>query len=248
MTSGHDVVTAGPDRQAAVGHLAAWGAVGLIAQSAFMAGWLIAETWQGPRYSVVADTISDMQAATAPRVWFIVTCFAIGGVGTFCFAVFGLRPALAAGRETPRAVWMLALAGLAIGNSFPLVPCELPAAGCTAHQQLYSPGGLTDAVLATAAFLVLVFTPGQLRKRLGERREWRHLVPVMTAASVICPVAFLALSAASLTGTAQGLAERALATSCVLWISALAITLVRVSRRSCVPDWRGARECGTRRR
>jgi small-conductance mechanosensitive channel len=232
MTGGQDLVTiAGPGR-AAVSHAAAWGVVGLFAQSAFMAGWLIAEAWQGPRYSAIADTISDMQAATAPHVWFVVTCFAIGGVGTFCFAVFGLRPALAAGRAAPHAVWMLALAGLAIGNSFPLIPCELPAAGCTAHHQLYSPGGITDVVVATAAFLVLVFTPAQLRKRLGELPEWRHLVPVLTAARVVCPLAFILLSVASLTGTAQGLAERALATSCVLWISALAIALVRVASRA----------------
>jgi hypothetical protein len=225
------VVIGGEAGRKASSHLIAWGTVGIFAQSAFMAGWMIAEAWQGPRYSAIADTISDMQAATAPHVWFIVTCFAIGGVGTFCFAIFGLRPALAAGRAAPQAVWMLALAGLAIGNSFPLIPCELPAPGCTAHHQLYSPGGITDAVVATAAFLVLVFTPSQLRKRLVELPEWRHLVPVMTAARVVCPLAYTVLSVAWLTGTGQGLFERALATSCVLWISSLAITLVRLARR-----------------
>ncbi len=240
MTSSQHAVIDGEVRPAAVGHLVAWGAVGLIAQSAFMAGWLVAESWQGPRYSAVADTISDMQAATAPHVWFIVTCFAVGGVGTFCFAVFGLRPALAAGRAAPHAVWMLALAGLAIGNSFPLTPCELPAPGCTAHLQLYSPGGITDVIVSTAAFLVLVFTPAQLRKRLAELPEWRPLVPVMTAARVACPLAYTLLSVAWLTGTAQGLAERALATCCVLWISLLAMTLIRVARRSgTVPPARG---------
>jgi Protein of unknown function (DUF998) len=232
VTSGQDVVTSGEDHRESVIHLIAWGTVGIFAQTAFMAGWLIAETWQGPRYSAIADTISDMQAATAPHVWFIVTCFAIGGAGTFCFAVFGLRPALAAGRAAPHAVWMLALAGLAIGNSFPLIPCELPAPGCTAHHQLYSPGGITDLIVASAAFLVLVFTPAQLRKRLGELPEWRRLEPVMTVARVACPLGWMVLSVASLTGTAQGLAERALATSCVLWIASLAITLVRVARRS----------------
>jgi hypothetical protein len=166
-------------------------------------------------------------------VWFPVACFALGGAGTFCFAVFGLRPALAADAAIARhAVWMLALAALAIGNSFPLIPCELPAPGCTAHHQLYSPGGLTDATLATAAFLVLVFTPAQLRKRLNVLPAWRPLVPVMTAARVICPLCFTLLSIASLTGTADGLAERLLATSCVLWISSLAVALIIVPRRT----------------
>lgn len=233
MTSHHGVVGAAPSRLR-VGQLVVWGVVGLVAQAAFMAGWLIAETWQGRGYSPVSDTISDMQAATAPHVWFPVACFALGGAGTFCFAVFGLRPALAAAATTSRhAVWMLALAGLAIGNSFPLIPCELPAPGCTVHHQLYSPGGITDATVATAAFLVLVFTPAQLRKRLDLLPAWRPMVPMMTAARVICPLCFILLSIASLTGTAEGLAERVLATSCVLWISSLAVTLIIVSRRTC---------------
>jgi Protein of unknown function (DUF998) len=214
-------------------HLIAWGALGVIAQAAFMAGWLAAETWQGPRYSAVTDTISDMQAATAPHAWFPIACFATGGIGTFCFAVFGLRPALAgAGRVAAHAPWMLALAGLAIGNSFPLIPCGLSQPGCTTHHQLYSPGGMTDAIVATAAFLVLAFTPGPLWERLKLLPQWRRLKPVMTTARVLCPLCFLLLCAAALTGTAQGLAERALATSIVLWIAALAVTLIRASRRA----------------
>jgi hypothetical protein len=53
---------------------------------------------------------------------------------------------------------MLAVAGLAIGNSFPLIPCQRIAAGCSAQVQLHSPGGMTDAVVATIAFAVLVIT------------------------------------------------------------------------------------------
>ena len=214
-------------------HLRAWGLIGVVAQVAFMAGWLAAETWQGPRYSVVADTISDLQAATAPHVWFPVACFAVGGIGTFCFAVFGLRPALAgAGRVVAYGPWLIALAGLAIGNSFPLIPCGPAAPGCTAHHQLYSPGGMTDAIVATAAFLVLSFTPGPLWERMRMLPQWRRLRPVMTAARIACPLCFILLSIASLTHTAQGLAERALATSLTLWIGALAVALIRVSGRA----------------
>jgi hypothetical protein len=230
MTTGQ-AGTRGTRRGPARGsHLAAFGVLGVVAQVAFTAGWLVTETWQGPRYSAITTTISDMQAATAPHAWFPVACFAAGGLGTFCFAVFGLRPALAGvGRVAWHAPWMLALAGLAIGNSFPLIPCQLSNPGCTAHHQLYSPGGMTDAIVATAAFLVLAFTPGPLWQRLKVLPEWQGLRPVMTAARIICPLCFLLLCAASLTGIAQGLAERALATSCVLWIGALAVTLIRVS-------------------
>jgi hypothetical protein len=212
------------------GQLRWWGVVGLIAQVAFLAGWLVAETWQGPRYSPVTDTISDLQAATAPHVWFPITCFALGGIGTFCFACFGLRPALAgAGRVAAYGPWLLALAGLAIGNSFPLIPCGLAAAGCTAHQQLHSRGGLTDAIVATVAFLVLSFMPGPLWRRMSALPRWQPIAPVMTAARLICPLCFLLLCAASLTGVAQGLAERILTTALTLWLGSLAVTLIQVS-------------------
>ena len=42
-----------------------WGAVGIAAQVLFTAGWVITETWQGPDYSPIANSISDMQAQTA---------------------------------------------------------------------------------------------------------------------------------------------------------------------------------------
>lgn len=211
--------------------LLGWGVLGLIAQAAFTAGWLIAETWQGPRYSPVTDTISDMQAATAPHVWFPIICFAVGGVGTFCFAVFGLRPALAdAGPTAWYAPWMLALPALALGNSFPLIPCRLSDAGCTAHHQLFSPGGLTDAIVASAAFLVLAFAPGPLWRRMRPLPQWRCLEPVLKTARIVCPLCFILLSISSITGI-EGLIERILATSCVLWIGALAVTAISVSRQ-----------------
>ena len=93
MTSHHGVVGAAPSRLR-VGQLVVWGVVGLVAQAAFMAGWLIAETWQGRGYSPVSDTISDMQAATAPHVWFPVACFALGGAGTFSSRSSGCGPRL----------------------------------------------------------------------------------------------------------------------------------------------------------
>ena len=212
-------------------HPLAWGIVGLVAQAAFLAGWLIAEAWQGPGYNPVTDTISDMQAATAPHAWFPIICFAVGGLGTFGFAVFGLRPALAAaGNRAAYAPWMLAVAALAVGNSFPLIPCQLAKPGCTANVQLLSPGGLTDAVVASLAFLVLAITPGPLSQRMRGLPRWQRLAPVMTAARAACLACFILLGIASATGVAEGLMERILATCCVAWISGLAVTLIAVSR------------------
>ncbi len=212
--------------------LAVWALVGLLAQVASMAGWTVAETWQGPRYSVVSDTISDLQAATAPHVWFPIACFAAGGIGTFCFAVLGLRPALSgAGRVASQAPWMLGLSALALGNSFPLIPCSLSDPGCTVHRQLSSPGGLTDAIVAGVALSVLAFTPAPLWQRLSVLQGWGVAKFALMPARVACPFLFLLLVVSSFTGTDQGLAERALVTSCVLWVGALAVALFLVWRK-----------------
>jgi hypothetical protein len=129
---------------------------------------------------------------------------------------------------------MLACAALALGNSFPLIPRRLPDPGCTARHQLVSPGGLTDAIVATIACLLLAFTPFPLWRRLKVLPQWQPLKPVMIAARVTGPACFLLLAISSDTDTAEGLTERRLAT-CVLWMGALAVTLIFVSRHARTP-------------
>jgi hypothetical protein len=212
----------------------AWGVVGVAAQVVFTAGWVIAETWQGPRYSPVADTISDLQARTAPHAWFPIACFALGALGTFGFAAFGLRPALSgAGRIATFSPWLLAMCGLAIGNSFPLIPCRLSDPGCTATSQLLSPGGLTDAIVAGLAFLGLALTPFPLGRRIAAIPSWRRLTPVTRVARVALPLSYVLLAVSTNINSmpAVGLIERVLATGCVLWIGALALNLILVSRQ-----------------
>jgi hypothetical membrane protein len=204
-----------------------WGVIGLLAQVVFAAGWVIAETWQGPRYSPVTDTISDLQAATAPHVWFPVLCFALGGLGTFGFALFGLRPALAG--VSWAAAWKIGLSGLALGNSFPLIPCQLSAHACTATSQLLSVGGLTDALLSGVALWVLAITPFPLARRVTSLPGWKSLKPILLVAGVVTPALYGLLAIALFTGAAQGIAERVLVVVCQLWICLLAGNLIRVS-------------------
>jgi Protein of unknown function (DUF998) len=221
-------------QRSAAGQWLVWGLVGVIAQVVFTAGWVITETWQGPRYGPIQDSISDMQASTAPHVWFPIVCFAVGALGTFGFVVFGLRPALAgAGKLAAKSPWMLAIAALALGNSFPLIPCRLSDPGCTANAQLLSAGGLTDAIVAGLAFLVLDIVPFPLWRRMAVLPGWRRLKPVMFAARVIGPVLYLLLAVSTNMSSmpAAGLIERLLATTCVLWIGALAVNLIVESRR-----------------
>lgn len=208
--------------------------VGVTAQVVFTASWVVTELWQGPRYSPVNDTISDMQARTAPHVWFPIAAFALAAIATFAFAVFGLRPALAgAGKRASFAPWMLAFSALALGNSFPLIPCRLSDPGCTPSFQLNSPGGLTDAIVSGFAFFVLVITPFPLWRRLATLPGWQRLRPILLAATLIGPILYvlLAISSNEASMPALGLIERALAVTCTLWIGALAVNLILESRR-----------------
>ena len=208
--------------------------VGVTAQVVFTAGWAVTESWQGRGYNPVNDTISDMQASTAPHVWFPIASFALAAIATFAFAVFGLRPALAgAGTRARYAPWMLACSALALGNSFPLIPCRLSDPGCTPSFQLSSPGGLTDAIVSGLAFFVLVITPFPLWRRLATLPGWQRLRPVLLAATVIGPILFvlLGISSSQASMPALGLIERALATTCALWIRPLAVNLIIESRR-----------------
>lgn len=214
-------------------HGLAWGMVGVSGQILFTAGWVISETWQGPRYSPFSDTISDLQAATAPHVWFPIACFVVAAGATSAFVVFGLRPALAgAGKAARFAPWMLALAALALGNSFPLIPCQSSNPGCSSAFQLHSAGGLTDAIVSGIAFLLLVITPFPLWRRMAVLPEWRRLKPVVMTARVTGPACYvlLAVSSSLSPSPAIGLIERLLALSCVLWLGALATNLALTSR------------------
>jgi hypothetical protein len=205
-----------------------------MAQVAFTAGWVVSESWQGPNYSPISNTISDMQASSAPHVWFPIASFAIAAVATFAFSVFGLRPALAgAGKRGRFAPWMLACSALALGNSFPLIPCRLSDPGCTPSFQLNSPGGLTDAIVSGLAFFVLAITPFPMWRRLAALPGWRRLRPVLLAATFVGPILYvlLAVSSSQPAMPALGLIERVLATTSALWISALAVNLIVVSWR-----------------
>ena len=85
---------------------------------------------------------------------------------------------------------MLAILTLALGNSFPLIPCSAANLGRIFHRQISSPGGLTDAIVAGVALSVLAFTPSPLWQRLTPLRNWQSVKFVLVPAWVVCPFLF----------------------------------------------------------
>jgi Protein of unknown function (DUF998) len=209
-----------------------WAAIGLAAQVIFTLGWLLADRWQGAGYSPIRYTISDETALGAPHAWFLITCQLLAGAGTIGFALFGLRPALApAGPVARYAPWMLAAGALVYLVIWPRLPCRLADAGCSVHQHLASPGGLTDAIGSGLLIGVLVMTPFPLWRRLRELPEWQRARPVMIAARLLGPVLVIAAAAQGpyAPGAQEGILERALALLTATWICTLAVILFTTS-------------------
>lgn len=63
----------------------AW--LSLAAQVAFVVILVAAAMWQGPRYSSVTHTISDMSAVTAPYAMFLIVILTLCGAATIGFAL-----------------------------------------------------------------------------------------------------------------------------------------------------------------
>jgi hypothetical membrane protein len=91
--------------------------VAIAAQVLFVASWLAAASWQGPRYNVPAHSISDMYAVTAPHGSFLVVVFTDCGAATILFALFSVWPSLRpGGRAATVGSVLLALSVAGLGD------------------------------------------------------------------------------------------------------------------------------------
>lgn len=137
-----------------------WSAAVIAANVVFVAAWLLAASWQGPRYSVTAHTISDTYASGAPGAAFLIVVFTLCGAAVLMFTWRALWPSLRqAGR--PAAVGATLLSASIFGLGDLLTPferegCRLADPGCTSAAQLATAGGTLDAVLSTAGVAALV--------------------------------------------------------------------------------------------
>ena len=166
----------GLSREAAVRR---WALVGLVAQIAFVASWLIAASWQGPHYSSLEHSISDMYAVGAPYGAFLVVVFTLCGAPTILFAWLSLRPSLRpAGWTATVGSVLLALSIYGLGDLLsPLERegCRLADAGCSAAAQFANSGGKLDAllsILGVVLFVLAGFFLASAMKRLPAWRRW----------------------------------------------------------------------------
>ena len=210
-----------------------WARVSIAAQVIFVASWLVAVSWQGPRFSPVSMDISDMTAMTAPHAMFLVIVFTVCGAATILFALRSVWPALRAGGWAAGVgSILLALSVAGLGNLLSpaeRLACRVADPGCTTAMQLSNSGGKLDSALTTIGLLVLVAGGFFLAAAMRRIPGWQAWAWPTRWASVL----FLLLGAASaLTVNAglNGLFERLFAATAAAGLAALGIGVLRRSR------------------
>lgn len=201
--------------------------VALIAQFEFVLSFLVAAVWQGPRYSVLAHSMSDMYAVTAPNGMFLVVAFTIYGLLMLLFAAFAVWPTLRPGRWWAAAgtvVFVLSIYGLGnVLSPWERLACRMADPGCTATAQAANAGGNLDNQLSFPGillFAVAVFLIASAMKRTPGWRSWTWPARWAGIAFVIVLVADIAAYALNL--GLDGLMERLLATTGAVALAAFA--------------------------
>lgn len=203
------------------------------AQVIFVASWLLAAAWQGPRYSVLAHSISDMYADTAPGGIFLVIVFTLCGAATIWFAWRSLRTALQpAGWLATAGSAMLALSVFGLGDLLSVSEreaCRLADPGCTATSQLSNSGGMMDGTITTAGLVLFViagFFLAAAMKRIPGWKSWVRPVRYWMALMIV----LLIWDSFAHSGGLSGLIERLIALTGAAGIALLATGVSRRSR------------------
>lgn len=216
----------------------AWWAVA--AQVVFVASWLLAQAWQGSRYSFFAHSISDMYAQTAPGGLFLVIMFTLCGAVTMWFTVRSVWPSFRpAGWTGAVGTVLLSLSIFGLGDllsPFERLGCRLADPGCTASSQVSNAGGAMDSTLSTIGVFAFVLAALLLSFAMRRTPGWEKWAwPARVAAAL--PVVFGLLQSI---GGMAGFFERLIALSGAVFIAALARGIRRRSRRTAVSQPAGS--------
>ena len=210
-----------------------WARVGIAAQVIFVASWLAAVSWQGPRYSPLSMDISDMTAMTAPHGMFLVAVFTLAGAATILFAVRSVWPVLRPGGWAAGVgSVMLALSVAGLGDLLSpaeRLACRIADPGCTTAMQISNAGGKLDSALTTIGLVVLVVSGFFLAAAMRRVPGWRALAWPTRWASVVFLLLGIA-SAVTVNAGLNGLFERLFAAAAAAGLAALGIGILRHSR------------------
>jgi hypothetical protein len=206
-------------------HVRMWAWVGLAAQVLLVVSWIAAGFWQGPQYSVISDSISDLYAATAPAGLLLAIVIGLCGLATILFAWLSVWPSLrGAGARAAIGSALLAVSIYGLGNllaPFARVACRIADEGCSPSDQLATFGGLLDAVSSIPGILFFIGAVFVLAAAMARSPEWRDLASPTRRLGAVFIFLLLATVLAALID-ATGLAIRVLAITGAAGIAGLA--------------------------
>jgi hypothetical protein len=212
-----------------------WALVAVAAQAIFVISWLVAALWQGPRYSILAHSISDMYAVAAPDAAFLVIAFTLCGAATILFAVLSAWPSLRPGGWTATVgSILLALSILGLGDL--LTPaerlaCRMADPGCTAAAQIANMGGRLDSILSTIGIALFVAAGFFLAAAMKRTPGWHAWIWPARSLMILALAFFLADGLLGRTTGLGGLFERLLAATAAAAIALLGAAVLRRSPR-----------------
>ena len=212
-----------------------WSIAVVVGNGLFVLAWVVAAFWQGPHYSMLAHSISDMYAVGAPGAIFLIVVITLSGIVVLLFTGLALWPALRRARW-PAAAGSVLLAMSIFGLGDLLTPFEREAcrqadSGCTAADQVRNLGGRMDTVLSIGGLVLLVaagFCLGGAMGRLPEWRRWAWPTRWVAGGILVLIVATVRADSVGL----GGLFERLVAATGAAGIAVLAVGVIRASRTS----------------
>ena len=218
----------------AVARMRLFAVVAAVAHVVFVLAWLLAGTWQGPRYSWLDHSISDMYAVGAPRGAFLVVVITLCGVSAILFAVLSVWPALKeAGWSAAVGSGALALSIYGLGDlltPFERMACRSADVGCSDADKVANAGGFLDVALSTAGLTLFVAAGFFLSAAMGLAPGWKAWSrPTMWVTIVVLTLFILTVALGSV--GLGGLFERLLAATGAAAIVVLAVGVLRHSRR-----------------
>ncbi|MEV0844086.1 DUF998 domain-containing protein [Actinocatenispora sera] len=209
---------------------ARWAWLGAAAQVVFLVVMIAAAFWQGPRYSVLKHTVSDMSAFGAPHAMVPIVVFTVCGAATIVFALRSVWPTLRPGGwRAALGTALLALSVVGLGDllsSQERLACRMADPGCTAIKQISNAGGSTDNVVTSLGVLLLVvagfFLAAAMRRTPGwQRWAW----PARWAAILV--LAFAVADVLTQNAGLGGLFERLVAVTGAVAVGVLAVGILR---------------------
>jgi len=209
-----------------------WAWVGLGAQVLLVVSWIAAGFWQGPRYSVVADSISDLTAETAPAGLPLAVVISLCGLGTILFASLSVWPSLrAAGRTATIGSLLLGLSIYGFSDliePFKRVACRIADEGCSPADQLATLGGKLDVIVSIVGIILFIGAVFFLSAAMKRIPDWWDLARQARWVGIAFIMLLFATALISVVG-GTGLMNRVLAITGAAGIAGLAWRIARSS-------------------